>query len=155
MSVKMALAKLSATAAGGVLLAGGAVHVAEMPITDKPSYKSDKGKTAPVRYVKQAPKKVAKRTVPKETKRKRRIVRRTVECVPAGRMGPGAAPAAPVTAYGDAYAEECPPIYQVAMAPVPLPPAPPVSGGSSGGVTVIGGSGGFGGFGGGFFGGFF
>ena len=31
MSVKAALAKLSATAAGGALLAGGAVHVAEKP----------------------------------------------------------------------------------------------------------------------------
>ena len=42
MSVKMALAKLSATAAGGAILAGGAVHVAEQPITDNPTYKSVK-----------------------------------------------------------------------------------------------------------------
>ena len=89
MSVKMALAKLSATAAGVTLLAGGAVHVAEKPVTDAPSYKSAKGKVQP-RYVKQAPK-VAKRTVPKETTR-RRVVRREVECVPAGPAGPGMAP---------------------------------------------------------------
>ena len=40
MSVKSALAKLSATAAGGALLAGGAVHVAEKPISDSPQYKT-------------------------------------------------------------------------------------------------------------------
>ena len=49
MSVKSALAKLSATAAGGALLAGGAVHVAEKPVTDNPQYK-----TKQVKYVKQA-----------------------------------------------------------------------------------------------------
>ncbi len=49
MSVKSALAKLSATAAGGALLAGGAVHVAERPISDNPQYKSKA-----VKYVKQA-----------------------------------------------------------------------------------------------------
>ena len=55
MSVKAALAKLSATAAGGALLAGGAVHVAERPIADAPSYKSMKGeKTVKPRYVKEA-----------------------------------------------------------------------------------------------------
>ena len=41
MSVKMALAKLSATAAGGVLLAGGALHVAE-PQAAEVTYKSVK-----------------------------------------------------------------------------------------------------------------
>ena len=43
MSVRMALTKLATTAAGGAMLAGGAVHVAERPITDAPSYKSIKG----------------------------------------------------------------------------------------------------------------
>jgi hypothetical protein len=38
----MALAKLSAAAAGGALIGGGAVHVAEPMSTDTPVYKSDK-----------------------------------------------------------------------------------------------------------------
>ena len=42
MSVKMALAKLSATAAGTVLLAGGAVHMAEKPRANLTSVKSTK-----------------------------------------------------------------------------------------------------------------
>ena len=46
MSVKSALAKLSATAAGGALLAGGAVHVAEKPISDSPQYKTKSVKQA-------------------------------------------------------------------------------------------------------------
>ena len=46
MSVKSALAKLSATAAGGALLAGGAVHVAEKPVTDRPQYKTKMVKQA-------------------------------------------------------------------------------------------------------------
>ena len=54
MSVKAALAKLSATAAGGALLAGGAVHVAEKPVTDAPSYKSIKGAKTQPRMIKQA-----------------------------------------------------------------------------------------------------
>ena len=177
MSVKMALAKLSATAAGGALLAGGAVHVAETPITDAPSYKSTKSvKAQPVKYVKK--KRVAERRVPKTVKRKRRIVKRVVECEPypggmvpyapgaARMMGPhGAAmghgahgAGADYAMGGAAYAGDCAPQYQMAMAAVPLPPAPmgPINGGGGGGVTVIGGSGGFGGgFGGGFFGGFF
>ena len=56
MSVKMALAKLSATAAGGAILAGGAVHVAEQPITDNPTYKSVKAPQsikAQPRYIKE------------------------------------------------------------------------------------------------------
>src|SRR5690606_787463 len=145
MSVKMALAKLSVTAVGGALLAGGAVHVAEKQITDTPSYKSDK--IQPVRYIKESPK-IVRRAVPEE-RRKRRVVEREVECVPAGPAAPAHALPAP------AYDEECPPAYQVAMVPVPLPPAPPISGGSSGGVTAIGGSGGFGGVGGGIVGGLF
>ena len=53
MSVRMALAKLSACAAGGALLGGGAVHVAEQPARQ-------------VQYVKQvkaAPKGQPRRTV--------------------------------------------------------------------------------------------
>jgi hypothetical protein len=42
MSVRMALAKLSATAAGGALLVGGAVHVAEPISAETVQYKSVK-----------------------------------------------------------------------------------------------------------------
>lgn len=162
MSVKMALAKLSATAAGGALLAGGAVHVAETPITDSPVYKSStktKGsvKAQPVRYIKERPR--AKRRVTKSVPRKRRIVKRVVECEP---MGPG------MVHNGGAHhggvqngaarviegSEQCGPAYRMALAAVPAPyappPQPPFQGGGGGGVTVIGGGGGFGGgFGGG------
>ncbi|HBR83666.1 MAG TPA: PEP-CTERM sorting domain-containing protein, partial [Erythrobacter sp.] len=77
MSVKSALAKLSATAAGGALLAGGAVHVAERPITDNPQYKSKSVKQA--KYVKQA----TPRAVPRPTVPRARTIPRQVECVPA------------------------------------------------------------------------
>ena len=54
MSVRMALAKLSAVAAGGALAVGGAVHVAEAPAAEMLADKD--GKAAPaVKYVKQAP----------------------------------------------------------------------------------------------------
>ncbi|MGN6499428.1 MAG: hypothetical protein ACTHKM_04695, partial [Tsuneonella sp.] len=150
MSVRMALAKLSATAAGTALLAGGAVHMAETQAANTTNIKS----TKPVKYIKHKP--VAHRHIPKKVHRQRRIVRRVVECQPAA---PGApyVPAAPAGAGAGYGAEECPPAYQIAMAPVPVPvppPAVPFSGGG-GGVTVVGGSGGLGGFGGGFFGGFF
>jgi len=82
MSVKMALAKLSATAAGTALLAGGALHVAETQAASSNSIKSVKSVKAPVRYVKQ--RHVVKRHVPKTVQRKRRIVKREVECVAAG-----------------------------------------------------------------------
>lgn len=47
MSVRMALAKLSAAAAGGALIGGGAVHVAEPPSVEAVSLKSgtDNGKS--------------------------------------------------------------------------------------------------------------
>jgi len=77
MSVKSALAKLSATAAGGALLAGGAVHVAEKPISDSPQYKTKSVKQA--KYVKQKPRAVPRPTVP----RARTIPPRQAECVPA------------------------------------------------------------------------
>jgi hypothetical protein len=114
MSVKMALAKLSATAAGGALLAGGAVHVAETPITDAPSYKSTKSvKAQPVKYVKE---RRAERSVPKTVKRKRRIVKRVVTCepYPDGMAAHGAgADYVPGDAEG---AVDCAPQYRMAVA---------------------------------------
>ncbi|MCB2082751.1 MAG: hypothetical protein KDD90_01670, partial [Sphingomonadaceae bacterium] len=167
MSVKLALAKLSATAAGTALLAGGAVHVAEKQITDTPQYKSGKVqsvKAQPVRYIKE--RRPATRRVERVENRQRRIVRREVECEEVG--GPGAHYGAGMDRdergagriVETRYDARCAPAYRMAMAAVPAPLVPmgPVGGGgsSSGGVTVIGGSGGFGGgFGGGFFGGFF
>ena len=68
MSVRMALAKLAAVAAGGALVTGGAVHVAE-PQTTQVEYKT-KG-AAPVKYVKERP---AKRVLPKKVKRIRRVI---------------------------------------------------------------------------------
>ena len=118
MSVKSALAKLSATAAGGALLAGGAVHVAEKPITDNPQYKS-KSVKAPVKYVKQA----KPRAVPRPTVPRARTIPRQVECVPAE---------SPEAAYNPNNI--CPPVYRQAMAAVPVPPLPaaaPVGGGPS------------------------
>ena len=70
MSVKTALAKLSALAAGGALVGGGAVHVAEPPAATT-TYKSEqvvKG-PQPVKYIKEEP-----RRVPKTVLRERRIV---------------------------------------------------------------------------------
>src|SRR5687767_13720042 len=60
MSVRTALAKLSAAAAGGALI-GGAVHVAE-PQAAETSYRSDKSvQTEPPRYLKE---RRAQRTMP-------------------------------------------------------------------------------------------
>ena len=67
MSVKTALAKLAAAAAGGALLGGGAVHVAEPQSADVTTYKSSK----PV-YTKHA-KRVVLET-PKKVKRIRRVI---------------------------------------------------------------------------------
>ena len=79
MSVRMALAKLSAVAAGGALAVGGAVHVAEAPATASPQYRSDGKyvKGGKVQYVKETP---AKRVVPRKVKRIRRVVEMT--CAP-------------------------------------------------------------------------
>ncbi|MEP1604883.1 MAG: hypothetical protein ABJJ48_01080, partial [Marinomonas sp.] len=159
MSVKLAIAKLSATAAGVALLGGGAVHVAEAPITDNPAYGSErpvKGKRiataqpVPVRYVK-----TRNRTVPKPVQRKRRVVNRVVECEGAAGATHTGIPNANPGMVGSTgrivetieNAAECAPVYRARMIPVPLPALPPVQGGggSSGGVTVIGGGGGFGG----------
>ena len=115
MSVKAALAKLSATAAGGALVAGGAVHVAERPVTDSPSYKS--------KSVKQIKARPIKRATPKPPVRAARVIpKRVIECVPYD--SPEAAVADPENV--------CPPIRRVVMAPVPVPPLPqaaPVAGG--------------------------
>jgi len=74
MSVRMALAKLSAFAASGALIGGGAVHVAEAP-------------AAQTQYVKHAKKpKVQRRPVaraaPRKTQRIRRVVERSTTCAP-------------------------------------------------------------------------
>ena len=87
MSMKIALAKLSATAAGTAMLAGGALHVAEEQVAAT-DYKSVKDAPAPaMRYVKED--RVVEREVPRTTLRKRRVVKRTVECVPASLAGAG------------------------------------------------------------------
>lgn len=157
MSIKMAAAKLSATAAGVALMTGGAVRVAEPMVTDDPVYGTDvaDGKVqAPVRQTKYI--KDRDREIPPP--RKKRIVERTIECQP---MPAGAVDATDMlpTDVTDAKFddEKCPPVAQIAYVPAPLPPLPPVRGGGGGGPIVIsGGLGGFGGgFGGGFFGGFF
>lgn len=93
MSVKMLTAQLAATAAGVALLTGGAVRVAEDPVTESPVYASDikggkliKGKIVPQtpRYIKR------EREIPKPIKRKRRIVERTLECAPVDDAGAAA-----------------------------------------------------------------
>ncbi|MDZ4271639.1 MAG: hypothetical protein U0975_03110, partial [Erythrobacter sp.] len=160
MSLKLAIAKLSAAAAGVALLQGGAVRVAEPMNTDAPEFSSEiDGKLIAVdpqtgaRYIK-----TRTRDLPPPEQRRRRIVERTVECQPVapGAVGAPSVPAGAVEAYFDP--NECPPIAQVAYMPAPLPPLPPISGGGGpvGGFGGYGGGLGFGGgFGGGFFGGFF
>jgi hypothetical protein len=138
MSLKLAIAKLSAAAAGVALLQGGAVRVAEPMNTAAPDYSTNiDGKLIAVdpetgaRYIKGAT-----RIIPEQ--RRRRIVERTIECAPVAPGGPSM-PAGVVQTYVDP--NECPPLAQVAYMPAPLPPLPPVSGGGGG----FGGSGGFGG----------
>jgi len=142
MSVKAALAKLSATAAGGALLAGGAVHVAEKPVTDAPSYKSAKGAKTQPRMIKQA-KATPRATRPAPPPRAARVIPRQVECVPAS---------SPQATYQGANV--CPPVYRAALAPVPVPPLPearPLGGGGTAARSIPSAGGGFGGggFGGG------
>ena len=88
MSVRMALAKLSAAAAGGALLGGGALHVAEPPATNAPSYKSVKGPaSASPKYIKQRPaKRVAEK--PRKVKRARRVIEEEECCTPQMAMVP-------------------------------------------------------------------
>ena len=79
MSVRMALAKLSAAVAGGALLGGGAVHVAEPQIANGTSYKQVKHvKGEKPKYVKHIAKRVAPK--PRKVKRIRRVVEETPKC---------------------------------------------------------------------------
>ena len=144
MSVKLAVAKLSATAAGVALMTGGAVRVAEPMATDDPAYTTDAdGKLVESKLI--AKSKYIKEGVPD---RRVRIIDRTSECVPV-EPEPAFPSTAPlpilmgasiplpimqfspsgtvVETYFDSV--ECPPITRVAYAPAPLPPLPPVRGG--------------------------
>jgi hypothetical protein len=129
MSVRMALAKLMAFAAGGAVIGGGAVHVAEAPAKNVEYVKRAKRvAVAPVKRVK------AKRIVaadPVKQRKIRRVVTRSTTCA-------------------------APEPQQMAMVPYmpPLPPQPMPESSGGGQNVIIGGSGGMG-FGGGFFGGFF
>jgi len=76
MSVRMALTKLAAFAAGGAVIGGGAVHVAEAPASSVTYVKHAKTAQAPVRYRKA--KRVA--AAPRKVKRIRRVVTRTTTC---------------------------------------------------------------------------
>ena len=125
----MALTKLAAFAAGGAVIGGGAVHVAEAPASKVTYVKHAKQAAAPVRH--HAVKRVAQ-SQPRKVKRVRRVVTRTYSC---------AQPEQPQMAMMPAYAPQ-----------LPAQPMPESGGGSA--PVIIGGSGGFG-FGGGFFGGFF
>jgi uncharacterized membrane protein YgcG len=126
MSVRTALAKLSAAAAGGALI-GGAVHVAE-PQAAETSYHSAKDvKTDRPRYIKQ---RRAHRVVPPRERTIRRVVER--ECH-----------------------EECEEQYAMVPIPLPQLPQQPIIATGGGQPIIIGGSGGFSGSSGGFFGGFF
>ncbi len=132
MSVKMALAKLSAAMVGGAVLGGGAMHVAGQPMERPAQVQKVKKRIAPVRVA------AAK---PRMIKRVRRVVTTKTIC------GPNCKRTSQVR--GAAL----PPMGPVEMAYAPQPT------GSTGGGSmpvVYGGSGGWGGgFGGGFIGGFF
>jgi len=69
MSVRMALAKLSACAAGCAVVGGGAVHVAEAPAQET-QYR----KIKQVKQVKQA------KPVKRKIKRIRRVIKKTTCC---------------------------------------------------------------------------
>lgn len=82
MSVRMALAKLSACAAGCALVGGGAVHVAETPAA-----KGEYRKVKMVKTVKPV-KGVTPRAQPRKTKRVRRVIKRTCCVQPQMAMAP-------------------------------------------------------------------
>ena len=112
MSLKLAIAKLSAAAAGVAILQGGAVRMAEPMNTDAPDYSTNiDSKLVAVdpvtgaRYIK-----TRERDIPMPEQRRRRIVERTIECqpLPAGAAGAASRPAGAVQAYFDPA--ECPPI---------------------------------------------
>ena len=83
MSVRMAIAKLSAFAAGGALIGGGAVHVAEQPARQTQYVKHVKGcangGSGPGCHVQR--RHIVRREAPHEVRRMRRIVTRTVRDV--------------------------------------------------------------------------
>ena len=100
MSLKLAIAKLSAAAAGVALLQGGAVRMAEPMNTAAPDYSTNiDGKLVAVdpvtgaRYIK-----TRERDIPMPEQRRRRIVERTIECQPVGPAGTVAAVSAPAGA---------------------------------------------------------
>ncbi len=72
MSIRMALAKLSAAVAGGALVGGGAVHVAE-PSAKNQGYVKHVKQAKPVRTVK--PRRTVERAQPRTVKRMRKIVK--------------------------------------------------------------------------------
>jgi hypothetical protein len=141
MSLKLAIAKLSAAAAGVALLQGGAVRMAEPMNTNAPDYSTNIDRKLvqvdPVtgaRYIKGA-----ERVIIAPEERRRRIVERTIECQPVGPAGAAGAasfPAGTVQTYYDAA--ECAPIAQVAYMPAPLPALPPISGGGGPGGWDLG-----------------
>src|SRR5688500_12089711 len=126
MSVRTALAKLSAAAAGGALI-GGAVHVAE-PQAAETSYRSAK-----MVKTEQRPRYIKERRIERTVPRRERTIRRVVE--------------------RECCEEQQ---YAMVPIPLPQMPQQPIIATGGGQPIVIGGSGGMGGgFGGGFFGGFF
>ncbi len=78
MSLRTAIAKLSICAAGGALIGGGAVHVAESPATAHPQYIKHEKRVA-VKQPHHATRLVM-HTEPRRIKRVRRIVKRTMCC---------------------------------------------------------------------------
>ena len=94
MSIRMVLAKLSVLAAGGVMIGGGAVHVAETQAAGTPQYVKHAKVHTTARYVTVHTTRVAHRvavahhrhlaarTVYHTPRHARRLVRRTVSCGP-------------------------------------------------------------------------
>ena len=80
MSVRMALVKLAAAAAGGAVVAGGAVHVAEAPAAQT-TYVKHAPKQAP-KAKRKKPRRVAVSTPHNRQRKIRRVVTRSVSCVP-------------------------------------------------------------------------
>ena len=78
MSVRMAIAKLTAAAAGGAVIGGGAVHVAE-PQAAQVDYKTgENAEVAEVELIDVKDTPVAQRTIPPRPREQRRL-RRTIE----------------------------------------------------------------------------
>ena len=111
MSVRMAIAKLTAAAAGGAIVGGGAVHVAE-PQAAQVDYKTDE-EAAPAELVSVKDEPTARREIPPRPREQRRL-RRVIET--------------------ECCEEE--PNYALAQ-PLPLPPLPSAPIGGSGGGCVL------------------